>query len=271
MNDAPNIAPAPSLDAKAIADLAEQLSGLLRLRTLPIGMQGFADLEAMANVPGLRRPPKGKTFSTCQLVTQARIAGFTLGITTENVPEFSSCSSVLGLDAPGEIYTSGRKMEGVWFENREAAAAHQAGMPRVAPGTFKGMVVGPLRSARLDPPDICLFYGNPAQMILFINGLQWRHYQRYDFSITGESACADSWGHALKNRTVSLSIPCYAERRYGGVADDEMLMACPPEDLQRAVTGLHGLSKAGLRYPIMPFSPQAEPAEGMAKSYSGKS
>ena len=48
-------------------------------------------------------------------------------------------------------------------------------------------------------------------------------------------------------------------------------MACPPEDLQRAVTGLHGLSKAGLRYPIMPFSPQAEPAEGMAKSYAGKS
>jgi hypothetical protein len=43
----------------------------------------------------------------------------------------------------------------------------------------------------------------------------------------------------MKNRKVSLSIPCYAERRYGGVADDEMLMACPPEDLQRAVTGLH--------------------------------
>ena len=28
---------------------------------------------------------------------------------------------------------------------------------------------------------------------------------------------------------------------------------------------------AGLRYPIMPFGPQAEPAEGMAKSYAGKS
>ena len=93
----------------------------------------------MANVPGLRRPPRGKTFSTCQLVTQARMAGFTLGITTENIPEFSSCSSVIGLDAPGEIYTSGRKMEGVWFENREAAAAHQAGMSRVRAGhTIKG-------------------------------------------------------------------------------------------------------------------------------------
>ena len=93
-----------------------------------------------------------------------------------------------------ELYLSGRKMEGVWFENREASAAHQAGMPRVPAGRFHGLVVSPLRSGRLDPPDICLFYANPAQMILFINGLQWNSYRRYDFSITGESACADSWG-----------------------------------------------------------------------------
>jgi uncharacterized protein (DUF169 family) len=267
MNDMPDT---PALNGKDIAELAEQLNQLLKLRSFPIGMKLLADTAEMEQIPGLRRPAKGKTFSTCQLVTQARMAGFTLGITTENVPAFSSCSSVIGLDAPGDVYTSGRKMEGVWFENREAAAAHQAQMPRVPPGTYHALAVSPLRTARLDPPDICLFYGNPAQMILFINGLQWRNYRRYEFSITGESACADSWGHALKTRQVSLSIPCYAERRYGGVADDEMLMACPPQDLLRAVTGLQGLSKAGLRYPIMPFGPQAEPAEGMAKSYAGK-
>jgi uncharacterized protein (DUF169 family) len=146
------------------------------------------------------------------------MAGFTLGITTENVPPFSSCSSVIGLDAPGGIYTSGRKVEGGWFENRAAAAAHQVQMPRIAPGTYRGLAPSSLRTSRLSPPDVCLFYGNPAQMILFINGLQWRNYQRCDFSITGESACADSWGSALKNKKVSLSIACYAERRYGDVA-----------------------------------------------------
>ena len=197
MNDAPTIASAPSLDAKAIADLAEQLSGLLRLRTLPIGMKGFADLEAMANVPGVRRPPRGKTFSTCQLVTQARMAGFTLGITTENIPEFSSCSSVIGLDAPGEIYTSGRKMEGVWLKPRGRGcasgrdAARGAGyLPRhggVAAAIGAARSAGHLSVLRQSGADD-----------LFINGLQWRNYQRYDFSITGESACADSWGHALK-------------------------------------------------------------------------
>ena len=269
MNDAPTAGP-PALDAKSIAALATQLSELLRLRTLPIGMKLFETAEAMEAVPGLRRPPAGKKFSTCQLVTQARMAGFTLGIAHENVPGFSNCGGIIGLNEPSDLYLSGRKMEGVWFENREASAAHQAQMPRV-PAKYAGLVVSPLRSARLDPPDICLFYANPAQMILFINGLQWRSYQRYDFSITGESACADSWGRALRDRTVCLSIPCYAERRYGGVADDEMLMACPPADLQRAVDGLIGLSKAGLRYPIMPYGPQADPGEGMAKSYAGKS
>ncbi len=82
MNDAPSIAEAPPLNGKAIAELAEQLNQLLRLRTFAIGMKLFEDLDEMADVPGLRRPPKGKTFSTCQLVTQQRMAGFTQGITT---------------------------------------------------------------------------------------------------------------------------------------------------------------------------------------------
>jgi uncharacterized protein (DUF169 family) len=266
----PDGSPEAPLNAAAIAEQAHALTELLRLRTLPIGMKLFRDPDEMAQVQGLRRPTPGKRFSTCQLVTQARLAGFTLGVTHENVPEFSNCGGVIGLNTPSELYLSGRKMEGVWFENIAASAAHQAQMPRV-PAEYHGLVISPLRAARLDPPDICLFYGNPAQMILFINGLQWRNYQRYDFSITGESACADSWGRALRDRTVCLSLPCYAERRYGGVADDEMLMACPPADLARAVTGLRGLSKAGLRYPIMPYGPQADPAEGMGKSYAGKS
>ncbi|MBB5689747.1 DUF169 domain-containing protein [Roseomonas alkaliterrae] len=269
MTDAPPEAGARPLDAKQIAELARQLTELLRLRTLPFGMKLFESAEEMAKIPGLRRPPQGRTFSTCQLVTQARIAGFTMGITHENVPGFSNCGGVIGLNEPSELYLSGRKFEGVWFENREAARKHQAEMPRVPP-RYAGLCVSPLRSARLDPPDICLFYANPAQMILFINGLQWKTYRRFDFSITGESACADSWGKALRDRAPSLSIPCYAERRYGGVADDEMLMALPPADLAVAVEGLIGLSKAGLRYPIMPYGPQADPAEGMAKSYAGK-
>jgi uncharacterized protein (DUF169 family) len=255
------------LGAEALKGLGQELTELLRLRTLPIAMQLFEDPAALDAIPGLRRPKRGAQFSTCQLVTQARVAGLTLGIVHDNLRPFSNCGGIIGLNAPGEDYLSGKRMTGVWFQNQEAAAAHQRDMPRVPAGRYHALVVAPLRAARLEAPDIVLFYGTPGQMILFINGLQWKNYRRYDFSITGESACADSWGHALKTREVSLSIPCYAERRYGGVADDEMLMALPPPDLSRAVEGLKGLAKAGLRYPIPPYGAFADPAEGMAKSY----
>jgi uncharacterized protein (DUF169 family) len=253
--------------AEALRGLAQELTELLRLRTLPIGMKLFEDPAALDSIPGLRRPKQGAHFSTCQLVTQARVAGFTLGIVHDNLRPFSNCGGIIGLNKPDDSYLSGERMAGVWFENQEAAHAHQEHMPRVPHGRYHALVAAPLRSARLDPPDICLFYGTPGQMILFINGLQCKTYQRYDFSITGESACADSWGHALATRQTSLSIPCYAERRYGGVADDEMLMALPPAELARAITGLKGLAKAGLRYPIPPYGAFADPGEGMAKSY----
>ena len=253
-----------------LKELAQRLTEALRIRTLPVGMKLFEDTAEMDAVPGLRRPKEGVRHTMCQLVTQSRVAGLTLGIGAENVQEASNCGAVPGLCAPSPEYLSGERFVGVWFENQEAAREHQAQMPRVEAGRYAGLVVSPLRTGRLDPPDIVLFYGTPAQMILFVNGLQWKRYRRYDFTITGETACADSWGRALATRETSLSLPCFAERRYGGVAEDELLMALPPDEFARGIEGVEGLSRSGIRYPIMPYGPQTDPADGMAVSYGDK-
>ncbi len=60
-------------------------------------------------------------------------------------------------------------------------------------------------------------------------------------------------GGRLKTGEPSLSIPCFAERRYGGVQDDELLMAIPPSFLPKTIAGLHALSRNGLRFPIAPY------------------
>ena len=72
---------------------------------------------------------------------------------------------------------------------------------------------------------------------------------------------------ALSKREPSLSIPCFAERRYGGVLDDEMLMALPPELLPKALEGMAALSKNGLRYPFPQYGIQNDVRDGMAASY----
>lgn len=86
----------------------------------------------------------------------------------------------------------------------------------------------------------------------------------------GESACADSWGRALATGEPSLSLPCFPERRYGGVPDDELLMALKPQDLAKALQGLAALARNGLRYPIPPYEVQSDVRAGMSASYGKK-
>lgn len=265
----PAAAPEYDTSAQNLTQLADKLLSILKIRTLPIGMKLFKDADEMMQIPGIRTPTESFHFTMCQLVTQARTAGFTLGIKHDNVRPNSNCGGIVGLNKPGKDYLSGAQMDGVWFENREASKAHQDQMVRVPP-RYSGISVSPLRSGRLDPPDIVLFYANPAQAILFVNGLQWKRYKRYDMTITGESACSDSWGRALATGETSISIPCFAERRYGGVQDDELLLAMPPDEFARGIEGLEGIGRVGLRYPIPPYGSQMDPAFGMAVSYPGK-
>jgi uncharacterized protein (DUF169 family) len=162
-------------------------------------------------------------------------------------------------------------MQGVWYRSAQDAADHQAAMDVLAYGEFKAIAVSPLASGRLDPPDICLIYATPAQMILLINGLQWTGYKKLDWGCVGESACADSWGRALATGEPSLSIPCFAERRYGGVMEDELSMAIPPSFLPKIIIGLDALSKNGLRYPIAQYGVNNDVRDGMGVSYEAGS
>ena len=251
-----------TFDCKAIAS---DLERLLRLRSIPFGMKLFAQRAEMEAIPKIRRP-KGSVHTLDQIVAQAARLGWTVGITTEDLVG-DQCRSVVGLGGQDEKWYSGQHMKGVWFATLEDAGKHQAAMNVVPRGKYEALAVAPLASGRLDPPDIALFYATPGAMIYFINGLQWSGYKRFDWSCVGESACADSWGRALATRSPSLSIPCFAERRYGGVLDDEMLMALPPEDIVKALAGMEALAKNGFRYPFPQYGIQQDVRSGMAVSY----
>jgi uncharacterized protein (DUF169 family) len=247
------------------ASVADQLESLLKLRSIPFAMKLYENRADMEAIPRIRRP--GAIHTLDQVVGQASRLGWTVGVTAEDLVG-AQCRAVVGLGAAKtEEWYSGKHMTGVWFSTLEDAGAHQSAMNCVPDGRYEALAVGPLASGRLGTPDIALFYATPGAMIYFINGLQWSGYQRFDFSVVGESACADSWGRALTTRQPSLSIPCFAERRYGGVLDDEMLMATPPEHLIKAIDGMRALAKNGFRYPFPQYGVQQDVRAGMAVSY----
>jgi len=251
-----------------IKELVAKLESLLRLRSIPFGMKLYETVAEMEAIPKIRRP-KESVHTLDQIVAQAARLGWTVGITTDDLVG-DQCRSVVGLGGQDEKWFSGQHMTGVWFATQVDAAAHQKAMNVVPAGKYKALAVAPLASGRIDPPDIALFYATPGAMMYFINGLQWSGYKRFDWSVVGESACADSWGRALRTREPSLSIPCFAERRYGGVLDDEMLMALPPEQLAKAIAGMEALAKNGFRYPFAQYGIQQDVRAGMAVSYPGR-
>ncbi len=153
------------------AKLAADLERLLKLRNPPFSMKLFERVEDMEAIPRIRRPKAIHAFD--QVVAQAARLGWTVGVTAEDLVG-AQCRAVIGLgNAKDAKWKSGQHMVGVWYSTPDDAGAHQAAMNCVDDGTYQAMVVSPLSSGRLDPPDIALFYATPGAMMYFINGLQW--------------------------------------------------------------------------------------------------
>ena len=203
--------------------------------------------------------------TTCQLVTVARTYKWTVGATKDNLVS-ERCMSVVGLTELPEYIASGVMRSMVWCETVEDSKKCEDSIPLIPAGKYNAIVLAPLV---LNPfePDIILVYGNPAQIMLMINGLQFRDYERFQFFSVGETACADSIAQCFNTGKPACTIPCYGERRYGHVQDDEMVMALPPAYLEKVVEGLEGLYKRGIRYPISLFGAQVDPSPGLLGAY----
>jgi uncharacterized protein (DUF169 family) len=252
-------------EAIDLAGMVADLNGLLRLKTTVTGIKMFTSVEDMAAIPKIRRP--SAVHTTDQIVSMASRLGWTVGITGQDLVG-AQCRAVVGLGPQDDTWLAGENYVGVWHGTPEDARKRQEALDVVPFGRYQAMAVSPLASGRLDPPDICLVYATPGQMIILINGLQYTGYKKFEWGVVGETACADSWGRALKTGEPSLSLPCFAERRYGGVPDEEMLMALSPSHLAKAIVGMKQLARNGLRYPIAPYGIQSDVRAGMGVSYA---
>src|SRR6201987_6332858 len=162
--------------------LAADLEGLLKLRAIPFGMKLFEDRGEMEAIPRIRRPKSVHTLD--QVVAQAARLGWTVGISGEDLVG-AQCRAVIGLGPQDEKWLAGANYVGVWHGTAEDAHKRQQALDVVPFGQYQAMAVSPLTSGRLDPPDICLVYATPGQMIILINGLQYTGYRKFEWGVVG--------------------------------------------------------------------------------------
>ena len=242
----------------------KDLIELLRLDTTPFVMQWFEKEYDLAAIPKIRTSEK--RFSPCQMIGQVIYFNWTVAVRAANI-HANYCRAIHGMFERDETFYSGKMFEGVWYAGEEAAKAHHAALV-CAPARYEAVAMSPLASGRLPDPDVCVFYLNTAQAFLLLCGVTHIEYAKLDFTFAGESTCSDSWIRTFVTGKTSLGIPCFAERKFGGARNDQVVVSMKPEALPKALEGLRMLSKNGLRYPIPPYGVSVDIMDGLPASYA---
>ena len=195
--------------------------------------------------------------------------GWTVGITADDLVG-AQCRAVIGLAPQDEKWLAGENYVGVWHGTAEDAPKRQQALDVVPYGRYEAMVVSPLASGRLNPPDICLVYATPGQMIILINGLQYTGYKKFEWGVVGETACAELVGPGAQDRRTQpvAAVLCRAPlRRRAGRrdADGDKTFASG-----QSHHGMKAIAQNGLRYPIAPYGIQSDVRAGMGVSYAKK-
>lgn len=248
--------------------LAITLENLLRLDTRVVAYRRFESVDELNKIPDVHR--FDRLFTFCQLTTMARVNGWTVGATKQDARDsrfLDRCSRIHGLRFASEKSMSSEaiSLATSWFSSEEDARKQQDDYPRIPPG--EAIVVAPV-ALDVFEPEVVLIYGTPAQVMLVMCGLQKEKYELLHFTFIGEGACADSLGRCYTTGKPAFAIPCYGERSLGGTVDNEVVIALPPWDLGRAVSGFQRLAALGLGYPIQRRDAEMDLTEAIYGRYS---
>jgi len=249
------------------AKMTEDFKSLLKLKSEPIAFRRLENRGELDKIPNVIRVKRGFTF--CQVPFLARVLGQTVGVTKED-PIGDRCTRLHGLRPATEksMQNEATMLSATWFASVEEALKQQHETPRTPVG--EAIVVAPLGKEKFEP-EVVLIYGSPAQVMMIMCGLQKEKYERFQFFFIGEGACADSLAQCYVSGKPALSIPCYGERALGQVADDEIVIALPPGELERAISGMKKLAKTGFKYPIAYIGGLADPGPILAQFYPDRS
>jgi uncharacterized protein (DUF169 family) len=244
-------------------EVCGELLRLLRLKTDPLAFRRFEKAEELDTIKNVYYIPTLTTF--CQAVHRARVQGLTIGITKQGRMG-DRCLRLHGVKQASEksMRAEAAMLSTTWFGTADDAYQQQLETPRVP--VAEAVALAPLAKKKFEP-EVLLFYGNPAQIMMLLCGLQKEKYERFPFFFIGEGACADSLGECYRSNKPQLSIPCYGERSMGQVADDEISLALPPGEIPRAISGLKKLAKVGFKYPINFVGGQADLEPILARVY----
>jgi uncharacterized protein (DUF169 family) len=233
------------------AQISEAIRDASRLRTLPLAVKFMKDPETFPDKT--RRPSMdlGKRITICQAVSMARLYGWTIGLTKEDlicVPAMIA----FGFSGAEDIgSTLGDLFCEVGFHPEAAAAEQEAGgMCKFDNDEYPAVMIAPL-SKGLFKPDTVVFYGNPAQIMRLSQAVIHACGSRIAGNFGGKVECTEYLIAPFKTANPRIAVPGLGDRIFSMTQDDELVLSIPGELLLPMYQSLNIVGKKiGLRYPV---------------------
>jgi uncharacterized protein (DUF169 family) len=243
---------------------AARLKETLRLRTEPFGVAFFKDA---AGLPAKTRQPSkvfGKKVTICQGVTLARVYGWPVGLTQEDLICVPGMLVFGFTPATDPIMELGQLFCEVGFHADLGPALKEVeSLPRFEPQEVGAIYLCPLERLTLDP-EVVVVHGNPAQLMRLIQAATFSLGQRVTGEFGGKVECSEYLIAPYRSGEFRVVIPGMGDRIFSMTQDDELVVAFPGRFLEGLLGGLkEAAKKIGARYPItvyQNFSPSFPPA-----------
>jgi len=208
-------------------------------------------LKTLEGMEGIKRP--SKRFTLCQLISQAHY----FGRTRVAVAEDFNCYAVPRILGSGELPKEAWKRYVGWqFTTEEAAKRFLDSLPSFEMGEYNAVLVSAWERCPVDP-DVVVFFGNAAQMLVIVNAYLCNKGGILSFNVSPGFTCANVIVLPIKEGRPKLTIPGNPWRFLASPSETELVCGIPGGSLEEILKGMEFMIPRGAsRYP--PTWPQVE-------------
>ncbi|MFB3926447.1 MAG: DUF169 domain-containing protein [Syntrophales bacterium] len=237
-----------------LKEAAEFVRNDLRLKSFPVAVKF---LKSAKEFPEKTRRPfsgLGKKVAICQAVSMARIYGWTVGLTRNDIICVPAAIA-FGFSDSADASSSLARLfcEGSYSKNEEAAAMEAAVIKKFAKDDYEALLLAPLHRAAFEP-DTIAFYGNPAQLMRLVQAWAYREGRRVPGHFGGKVECTEYLLAPFQDREPRIAIPGTGDRVFSLTQDDEIVFSIPGGFLGELVQALKEAGKkVGAQYPVPVF------------------
>ena len=239
------------MDKPTYQEIAYFIREDLRLKTLPVAVKFTTTADSF---PEKTRQPSidlKKRVTICQAVTMARVYGWTVGLTRDDLICVPAMLAFGFTDATDSGETLGSLFCEVEFcKEKEKAVKEIQSMHRLENSRDRALILSPLAKIRFEP-DSTLIYGNPAQIMRMVQAVVFEEGARIQGNFGGKVECTEYLTAPYLTGKPRIAMPGMGDRIFSMTQDDEMVLSLPKESLLSLYSGLTKAGKKiGARYPV---------------------